>query len=89
MPSQEVAEQYLAVRRSLIRGGYDMEEYFAPTVVKLSKTVDFWRWILSQPHCPLQPVRAAAVPQLLRRDAQYACRQVDKGAFKRYTYTVQ
>lgn len=43
MPSQEVAEQYLAVRRNLIRGGYDMEEYFAPTVVKLSKAVDFWR----------------------------------------------
>ena len=42
MPSQEVAEQYLAVRRNLIRSGYDMEEYFAPTVVKLSKTVDFW-----------------------------------------------
>lgn len=42
MPSKKVAEQYLDLRHYLIDRGFDMEEYFAPTIVKISKTVDFW-----------------------------------------------
>ena len=34
--SLEVMQKYLSIRNQLIYEGYDMEEYFSPTIVKLS-----------------------------------------------------
>ena len=37
--SMEEIQHYLAIRNKLIKAGYDMEEYYCPTIVKLTHVI--------------------------------------------------
>lgn len=37
--SMEEIQHYLAIRNKLIKAGYDMEEYYCPTIIKLTRVI--------------------------------------------------